>query len=81
MPRIRLCRVLAAGFLFYKLIASREFLRRDGVKLIYMAAVFVVVSTPHLATSGGEGLWLARTPVGEFNPYAVVDLNTTQNGR
>jgi hypothetical protein len=70
--------VLAAGFLFYKLIASREFLRRDGIKLMYMAAVFVVVSTPHLATSGGKGLWLARTPVGEFNPYAAVNLNTAQ---
>jgi hypothetical protein len=70
--------VLAAGFLFYKLIASREFLRRDGIKLIYMAAVFVVVSTPHVATRAGKGLWLARTPVREFNLYAVGNLNTAQ---
>lgn len=69
---------LAAGYLIYKLIASRAFARRDGVKLIYMAAVFVVVSAPHLATLGGEGLWLARTPVEDFNPYAVGDLNTAQ---
>lgn len=71
--------VLAAGYLIYKLIASRGFLRRDGIKLIYMAAVFVAMSFPHFSTRGdGGGLWMLRTPLGEFNPYAVTDLNTTQ---
>jgi 4-amino-4-deoxy-L-arabinose transferase-like glycosyltransferase len=69
---------LAAGFLLYKLIASRGFLRRDGVKLAYMAAVFVLISLPHVSARGGDGLWLARTPIGLFNPFAITELHTTQ---
>jgi len=68
---------LAAGFLIYKLIASRGFLRRDGIKVIYMAAVSVVTSIPHLIARGDTGdLWLLRTPSGEFNPAAASALRT-----
>jgi hypothetical protein len=71
--------LLAAGFLISKLIFSRGFLRRDGVKLLYMAAVFVVMSAPHLTALGyGDGLWLLRTPAGELNRYAAVDLDAWQ---
>jgi len=68
---------LAAGFLIYKLIVSRGFLRRDGVKLIYMATVFVVMSVPHFVARGdGGALWLLRTQPEEFSPYAVSVLRT-----
>jgi len=68
----------AAVFLFYKLIVSRGFLRRDGVKLVYMAAVFLLTTIPHVSGRSGDGLWLARTPIGEFDPYAVTELHTAQ---
>ena len=69
--------ILAVGFLIYKLVASRGFLRRDGVKLIYMAAVFVVISAPHLIARGdGGGLWLLRSPPGDLSPSAVIDLDS-----
>jgi len=70
--------ILAAGFFIYKLIASRGFLRRDGVKLVYMAAIFLLISLPHVSALGGDGLWLARTPIGLFNPNAITELHTTQ---
>jgi hypothetical protein len=69
--------ILAVGFLTYKLISTRGFLRRDGVNLIHMAAVFVIVSIPHVASLGYRGgLWLFRTPAGEFRPIAISDLDT-----
>jgi hypothetical protein len=71
--------ILAAGFFVYKLIASRGFLRRDGVKLVYLAAVFLLMSLPHVSARGGDGLWLARTPFELFTPSAVTKLHTAQD--
>jgi uncharacterized membrane protein YhaH (DUF805 family) len=69
--------LLAAGYLTYKLVLSRGFLRRDGTKLIQMAAVFFMVSIPHFAALGYKGgVWLLRTPADGLSPSAVSDLDS-----
>jgi hypothetical protein len=69
--------VIAATFFAYKSVASRVFLKRDWTKLILMAAVFVVVSFPHISSRLEIGeTWLARTPVVEFTPSPISDYRT-----
>jgi hypothetical protein len=66
--------VIAVLFFAYKLAASRVFLKRDWKKLILMAAVFVVVSYPHISSRLAAGeTWLARSPLEEFRSSPLSD--------
>jgi hypothetical protein len=69
--------VIAIAFFAYKLLASRELLKRDWTKLVIMAAAFMVVSYPHIASSleGDEG-WLARSPQEELRSSPLSDSQT-----
>jgi hypothetical protein len=69
--------LIAATFLAYKVVSSREFLKRDWTKLIIMAAAFVVVSFPHIsARLGTDEGWLARSPQEELRLSALSDFET-----
>jgi len=69
--------VIALAFFAYKVLASREYLKRDGRKLIVMAAAFVLVSYPHISSSldKSDG-WLARSPQQELRSSPLADFET-----
>jgi hypothetical protein len=69
--------LVAAAFFAYKVLASREFLKRDWSKLVIMGAAFVVVSYPHInARMGSDEGWLARSPQEELRLSALSDFET-----
>jgi hypothetical protein len=68
--------VIAVMFFAYKLLSSREFLKRDWTKLVIMAAAFVLVSYPHISASLDWGGWLARSPQEELRSSPFSDYQT-----
>jgi hypothetical protein len=69
--------IVVAVFLGYKVVVSKEYRKRDAVKLVYMALMFMMVTWPHLSVGqDGRELGLVRTERGEFKPGAIRNAQT-----